>query len=44
MVLGLRLAWLSDWLRRDDRDMVELEEVYVGLLMENREELERPWA
>lgn len=44
LVLGLRFAWLSDWLRRDDRDMVELEAVYIALLMENRSSLERAWA
>ncbi|HDT14028.1 MAG TPA: aminoglycoside phosphotransferase family protein [Candidatus Aminicenantes bacterium] len=44
MVLGLRFAWLSDWLRRDNRDMVELEAVYIGVLMENRSSLERAWA
>ncbi len=44
MVLALRFAWLSDWLRRDDRDMVELEAVFIGLLLENREALETAWA
>ena len=44
LVLALRFAWLSDWLRRDDREMVELEAVYIGLLQEDREALERAWA
>ncbi|MCK7479555.1 MAG: hypothetical protein M0C28_21095 [Candidatus Moduliflexus flocculans] len=44
LVLALRFAWLSDWLRRDDREMVDLEAVYIGLLLENREALERAWA
>jgi len=44
LVLGLRFAWLSDWLRRDDRDMVELEAVFIGLLSEDREALEKAWA
>jgi homoserine kinase type II len=39
LVVGLRFAWLSDWLRRGDRDMVELETVYIGLLLEGREAL-----
>lgn len=39
MVLGLRFAWLSDWLRRDDREMVDLEAVFIDLLLENREAL-----
>lgn len=44
LVLALRFAWLSDWLRRDDREMVDLEAVFIGLLLENREALERAWA
>jgi homoserine kinase type II len=44
LVLALRFAWLSDWLRRDDREMVDLEAVYIGLLLENRDVLERAWA
>jgi homoserine kinase type II len=41
LVLGLRFAWLSDWLRRGDREMVELEAVFIGLLLEGRATLER---
>ena len=44
MVMGIRFAWLSDWLRRDDREMIDLEAVYIGLLLENREALAKAWA
>jgi len=44
MVMALRFAWLSDWLRRGDQEMVELEAVFIALLLENREALERAWA
>jgi len=44
LALALRFAWLSDWLRRDDREMVELEAVFIGLLLENRDALARAWA
>jgi homoserine kinase type II len=44
LVLGLRFAWLSDWLRRDDREMVDLEAVFIGLLLENRGALKKVWA
>jgi homoserine kinase type II len=44
LVLALRFAWLSDWLRRDDREMIDLEAVYINLLLEEREALERAWA
>jgi homoserine kinase type II len=44
LVLALRFAWLSDWLRRDDREMVELEAVFIGLLLDRRDALEKAWA
>jgi homoserine kinase type II len=44
LVLALRFAWLSDWLRRDDREMIDLEAVFIGLLLENRDALARAWA
>ncbi|MBP7705799.1 MAG: aminoglycoside phosphotransferase family protein [Candidatus Aminicenantes bacterium] len=44
LVLALRFAWLSEWLRRDDREMVDLEAVYIGLLLDRRDALERAWA
>ena len=44
LVAGLRFAWLSEWLRRDDREMIDLEAVYIGLLMERREALARAWG
>ena len=44
LVLALRFAWLSDWLRRGDREMVDLESDYIALLLEGREDRERAWA
>lgn len=40
-VLCLRFAWLSDWLKRSDREMIELEAVYIQLLLENRDVFKR---
>ena len=31
-VLALRFAWLSEWLRKDDEEMLELELVYWEIL------------
>jgi len=42
-VLALRFAWLSDWLRRSDAEMIELETVLIGLLLENRDFFIRNW-
>jgi homoserine kinase type II len=33
-----RFAWLSEWLRRDDREMVEFECFYMNLLRRRKEE------
>lgn len=44
MVLGMRFAWLSEWLRRNDREMIGLELRYMDLLMNQRNELERVWG
>ena len=44
MVLALRFAWLSEWLHRSDPEMVELEMVYINMLLENRDLLLRSWG
>jgi homoserine kinase type II len=43
-VLALRFAWLSDWLRKKDHGMVEMETDYIHLLLDSREKLLRAWA
>ncbi|MGE4292115.1 MAG: phosphotransferase [Desulfovibrio sp.] len=39
----LRLAWLSEWLRKGERDLVDMELEYMGLLLRREEELRRVW-
>ncbi len=43
-IVALRFAWLSEWLRRRDVEMIDLEIVYMKLLTENAERLEEIWA
>jgi homoserine kinase type II len=43
LVLALRFAWLSDWLKRSDGEMIELETVYIELLLRSRLTLIRSW-
>lgn len=43
-VLALRFAWLSEWLRRSDKEMTDLELDYMHLLIENREDLKKYWG
>lgn len=43
LMLGLRLAWLSEWLRRDDRAMIELEVRYMRLLANSLDTLLPAW-
>jgi len=38
-VVALRFAWLSEWLRKDDAEMVALELDYMDLLIEHRDRL-----
>lgn len=42
-VLALRFAWLADWLKRADAEMVELEATYIALLLDNRKAFLRSW-
>lgn len=42
-ILALRFAWLSEWLRKKDREMLELEAVYMGVLIRHMEELRSIW-
>jgi homoserine kinase type II len=43
-VLALRFAWLSGLLKRSDPEMIELEAVYIQLLLDNREIFIRSWG
>lgn len=43
-VVALRFAWLSEWLRKADREMIGLELDYLELLVRNRDRLAREWA
>jgi homoserine kinase type II len=43
-VLALRFAWLSDWLKRSDPEMIDLEAVYIQLLLDNRDIFTRSWG
>ena len=42
-MVALRFAWLSEWLRKSDQEMIELEQVYMRLLIENKEKLMGYW-
>jgi len=42
-VIAVRFAWLSEWLRHKDREMIELETVYMNLLTDNSGMLKNTW-
>lgn len=44
LVLGLRLAWLSEWLRKGDREMLAQELDYLDLLASSLPDMVRAWA
>ena len=42
-IIALRFAWLSEWLRRRDTEMIRLELDYMRLLIENKSSLQKAW-
>ncbi len=42
-IVAIRFAWLSEWLRRGDTEMIELETLYMKILIENHEKLAEIW-
>jgi len=42
-IVALRFAWLSEWLRRKDTDMISLELDYMRLLIDNKNILQKTW-
>ncbi len=44
LVVALRFAWLSEWFRKQDEEMVAMELEYMALLIDNKEELKYQWG
>ncbi len=42
-IIALRFAWLSEWLRRRNMEMISLELDYMRLLIENKSSLQKAW-
>ncbi len=42
-IVALRFAWLSEWLRRKDTEMIGLELDYMRLLIDNKNSLQKAW-
>ncbi|MFZ2634056.1 MAG: aminoglycoside phosphotransferase family protein [Desulfosalsimonadaceae bacterium] len=43
-MVAIRFGWLSEWLRNRDTEMIELETVYMGLLVTHAEDLKNAWG
>jgi homoserine kinase type II len=43
-VIAMRFAWLSEWLRHQDHEMIALETVYMNLLSDNAGMLKKAWG
>jgi homoserine kinase type II len=43
-VLAVRFAWLSEWLRNNDKEMVDLEMDYMSLLLRESQLLQEVWS
>ena len=44
LILAIRFAWLSEWLRKSDTEMVALELTYMYLLMDNHDKIKSLWG
>jgi homoserine kinase type II len=42
-IVGLRFAWLAEWLRRSDTEMISLEMDYMRILIDNKNVLQKMW-
>lgn len=42
-IVALRFAWLSEWLRREDKEMISMELDYMRLLIYNKNILQKSW-
>ncbi|MBN1366104.1 MAG: phosphotransferase [Syntrophaceae bacterium] len=42
-VVALRFAWMAEWLRRKDEEMIRLELDYMRLLIDNINSLQKAW-
>ncbi len=43
-MIALRFAWLSEWLRNKDREMIEMEHTYLNLLVDNIDIIKTGWS
>lgn len=43
-VLALRFAWLSEWLRKKDREMLEMEADFMDILIRHMDDLRKVWG
>ncbi len=43
-ILALRFAWLSEWLRKKDDEMIEMEAAFMKILVDNKDALKQGWG
>ena len=42
-IVAMRFPWMSEWLRKADKEMISLETAYMNLLIDRGDELKRTW-
>jgi len=42
-ILAVRFGWLAEWLRKSDKEMIDLEVIYMNLLVANAAILKKTW-
>jgi homoserine kinase type II len=43
LIISIRFGWLSEWFRKRDQEMIELEIVYINLVFDKMNELKSFW-
>jgi homoserine kinase type II len=44
LMISIRFGWLSEWFRKRDQEMIELEIIYINLIFDNIKELKSFWS
>ncbi len=40
----IRTGWMSEWIRRSDEDAIEMEVLYIDILVDQKEHIEQHWG
>jgi len=44
LMATIRTGWMSEWIRRSDEDAIEMEILYIDILVSQKEYIAQHWA